>query len=50
MPLGMGLDLGLGDTVLDGTQLIPRKEHSPFTIFGSCLLWPKGWMDQDATW
>jgi len=34
-----------------GTQLIlAKKEHSPLPIFGSCLLCPNGWMDQDATW
>jgi len=27
----------------------PPKGHSP-SIFGPCLLWPNGWMDQDATW
>jgi len=30
-----------------GTQL-PQQGHSP-PIFGPCLLWPNGWMDQDAT-
>ena len=30
-----------------GSQLL--KGHSP-AIFGRCLLWPNGWMDQDATW
>jgi len=23
---------------------------TPTLLFGPCLLWPKGWMDQDATW
>jgi len=32
-----------------GTQLAPKKGHSP-PLFGPCLLWPNGWMDQDATW
>jgi len=27
----------------------PPKGHS-HPIFGPCLLWPNGWMDQDATW
>jgi len=35
MPLGMEVDLGPGDIALDG---------DPY------LLWPNGWMDQDATW
>ena len=30
------------------TQLPPKGHSSP--IFGPCLLWPNGWMDQDATW
>jgi len=36
-----------------GSQLpTPQKgggQSSP-SIFGPCLLWPNGWMDQDATW
>jgi len=33
-----------------GTQLpLPKRGHSP-SIFGPCLLWPNGCMDQDATW
>jgi len=28
----------------------PRKGHSAPPIFGPCLLWPNGWMDQDAAW
>jgi len=33
-----------------GTQLsLPKKEAEPL-IFGPCLLWPNGCMDQDATW
>jgi len=27
----------------------PKKDHSP-PIFGPCLMWPNGCMDQDATW
>jgi len=27
-----------------------QKWHSPIPIFGPCLLWPNGWMDEDATW
>jgi len=35
--------------VLDGNPAPhPKKGTSP--IFGPCLLWPNGWMDQDATW
>jgi len=32
-----------------GTQPLPKKEAEP-PIFGPCLLWPNGWMDQDCTW
>jgi len=29
----------------------PKRGHSsPPLIVGPCLLWPNGWMDQDATW
>ena len=30
------------------TQLPPEKKAHP--IFGPCLLWPNGWMDEDAAW
>ena len=49
MPLGMEVGLGPGNFVFDGDQL-PRKRHSHHPIFGLCLLWPNGWMDEDATW
>jgi len=32
-----------------GTQLPLPKGHSPL-IFGPCVLWPNGWLDQDVTW
>jgi len=51
MPLGMEVGLGAGHIVLDGDPAPPKKtglSHRP--IFGSCLLWPNGWMDHDATW
>jgi len=38
VPLGMEVGLASGHIVLD---------EDP--IFGPCLLWPNGWMDQDAT-
>ena len=28
----------------------PQKGAQSPAIFGPCLLWPNGWMDQDATW
>ena len=51
MKLGMQVSLGRGHTVLDEewTQLpLPKGAQPP--IFGPYLLWPDGWMDQDATW
>jgi len=49
MKLGMQVGLGPGHIVLDGTQLpLPRGALPP--IFGPCLLWQNGWMDQDGTW
>jgi len=33
-----------------GTQLPRKKGYSPHPIFGPCLLWPNGLMDQFATW
>ena len=51
MPLCMEVGLGSGHTVLDGDPATPPKKrrHRP-PIFGPRLLWPNGWMDQDATW
>ena len=40
--------LGPGHIVLDGDPA-PLKGAQP-PIFGPCLLWSNGWMDQDATW
>ena len=51
MSLGMEVGLSPGDFVFDGDPAIPRKmAYHPHPIFGPCLLWPNGWMDQDATW
>ena len=51
MPLGTEVDLGLRDIVFDVDPATPRKRaHSPHPIFGSCLLWPNGWIDEDAAW
>jgi len=50
MPLGMKVGLGPGDFVFDRDPAPSReKGHNPNPIFGSCLLWPNGWMDVDAT-
>jgi len=49
MPLGMEVGLGPGHIVLGGDSAPPTPMHSP-PIFGPYLLWPNGWMDQDAAW
>ena len=43
--------LGPGHILLDGdpARPLPKKVDRP-PIFGPCLLWLNGWMDQDATW
>jgi len=39
------------DIVFDVDPATPRKrEHPLLPNFGPCLLWPNGWMDEDATW
>jgi len=52
-----GSSLGPDDIVLDGDPAPPvqkgggapsPKRGSP--IFGPCVLWPNGWMDEDGTW
>jgi len=45
MPLGIEVGLSPHHIELDGDPATPSS-----TIFGPCLLWPNGWMDQDATW
>jgi len=49
MPLGMEVGLGPGDFVFDGDLATARKKgHThPHPIFGPCLLWPNGWMNED---
>jgi len=51
MQLGMELRLSPGDFVLDGgpAPLLKRRAEPP-PILGPFLLWPNGWMHQDATW
>ena len=49
MLLGMEVGLVPGDFVLDGDPArSPKKGHNP--QFSAHVLWPNGWMDQDATW
>ena len=45
----MQVDLGPGHILLDG-EPAPLKNVAQPPILGPCLLWPNGWMDQDATW
>ena len=45
MALGMEAGLGPGDFVFDGDPARGHTHHH-----GACLLWPNGWMDEDATW
>ena len=49
MPLGVEVRLGPGHIVLDGDPAqLPKRGTDP--IFGPCLLWPNGCMDQNTTW
>ena len=51
MPLGTEVGLGPGHTVLNGDPAPPMETGTaPPPLFGQCLLWPNGWMDQDTTW
>ena len=48
-PLGREVGLGPGHIALDGDQAALPKGAQP-SVFGPCLLWPKGWMEQNAIW
>jgi len=48
MQLGIEVGLGPGNFVIDGEPATPKKGHSLHPIFGRCLFWPNGWMNQDA--
>jgi len=52
MALGTEVGLSPGDFMLDGdpTPLPLKGAEPPVPIFGPFLLWPNGWMHQDATW
>ena len=52
VPLGMEVGLARGDIVLERypARPPPRQKGAQPPIFDPCLLWPNGWMDQDATW
>ena len=50
MLLGMEVSIGPGDFVFDGDPATTEEmAHPPHPIFGPCLLWPNGWMNEDAT-
>jgi len=51
MPLGTEVGLRPGDFVFNVDPAPSQKGGgAPSPIFGPCLLWPNGWMDQDGTW
>jgi len=49
MPLGIEVGLRQG-TLLDGDPAPRAPKMGGAAIFGPCVLWPNGCMDQDATW
>jgi len=48
-PRGREVGLGPSDIVLDGDPDPLLKKGAEHPTFGACLLWPNGWVDQDAT-
>jgi len=53
MKITLGMEVGLGPCriVLDGDPAHTLGTGTaPLTIFGPCMLWPKDWMHQNATW
>jgi len=46
----LGMQVGLGPIVLDGDPAPPPPKGGRRPNFRPYLLWPNGWMDQDATW
>jgi len=48
MPLGMQVGIPR-HIVLDGDPALPSPKGGGATIVGPCLVWPNGWMDEDAT-
>ena len=46
----MLLGMQTGDFVFDADPAHLRKKAQSLPHFGPCLVWPNGWMDQDATW
>jgi len=50
MPLGTMVGLGPGNIVLVADPAPPPRGTAPSQNLSPRLLWPKSWMDQDATW
>jgi len=51
MQIGKQVGLGPGHIVLEGYPAPPPPKGDSYPpIFGPFLLWPNGWMHQDATW
>ena len=50
MKLGTEVGLGPGQIVLDGNPASPQKSGTQQPHFSAHVLWPNGWMNQDATW
>ena len=50
MKLGRQVGFGAAHIVIDGDTALPSLKGADPPIFGPCLLWPNGCMDQDATW
>jgi len=49
MPLGKKVGLGPGDIVLNGDTVSHQKGGTAPSPILAHVLWPNGWMDQDAT-
>ena len=50
MPLGTEVKVCPSDVVLDEVAAPPPLTGAQPPVFDSCLLWPNGWMGEDATW
>jgi len=49
MKLGIEVGLGPSHIVLDVDPAPPLRKGAQPLIFGPCLLWPNGWLNQDVT-
>ena len=50
MPHGMEVGIGSGHIVLAGVPVPAKKGSDSSPKLLARLLWPNGWIDQDATW